>query len=196
MDAIEQRGALFQQEIVRATGLLAEHAEMGQAELIAHGLITCDTFSALRWLMLPSERRGRALPPGGRWSRLRHTGQALEPDALASEDQATFVARQLLKRTGVVFRLTMERERQPIPWRDILRALRRLELSGEVRGGRFVAGFSGEQFALPEMAELLRRPPVDDQPATISGVDPLNFHGILIPDERVPAVGKTRINVV
>ena len=196
LSALDKRGALFQAELVRATGLLAEHVEMGQSELIAHGLITCDTFSALRWLMLPSDRRGRALPPGGRWSRLRATGQALAPDALASEDQATFIARQLLKRTGVVFRQTIERERQPIPWRDILRALRRLELSGEVRGGRFVAGFSGEQFALPEMAELLRHPPVDELPVSISAVDPLNFHGILIPDERVAAVAKKRINVV
>ncbi len=196
LEALEQRGALFQQEILRATGLLAEHAEMGQAELIAYGLITCDTFAALRWLMLPSERRRRALPPGGRWSRLRHTGQALEPDALASEDQATFIARQLLQRTGVVFRQTIERERQPIPWRDLLRALRRMELAGEVRGGRFVAGFSGEQFALPEMAELLRHPPADDAPVSISAVDPLNFHGILIPDERVPAFTKNRIHVV
>lgn len=196
LSALDARGALFQHELVRASNLLPEYVEMAQGELIAHGLITCDTYSAMRWLLLPSERRGRASPPGGRWSRLRHVGQALAPDALASEDQATFVARQLLKRTGVVFRLTIERERQPIPWRDLLRALRRMELAGEVRGGRFVAGFSGEQFALPEAAEQLRHPPEDTQPIEISGADPLNFHGILIPDERVPAVTTRKVKVV
>ncbi len=194
--ALDARGALFQHELVRASGLLPEYVEMAQGELIAHGLITCDTYSAMRWLLLPSERRGRALAPGGRWSRLRHVGQALAPDALASEDQATFIVRQLLKRTGVVFRLTIERERQPIPWRDLLRALRRMELAGEVRGGRFVAGFSGEQFALPEAAEQLRHPPEDTQSIEISGADPLNFHGILIPDERVPAVTTRKVKVV
>jgi ATP-dependent helicase Lhr and Lhr-like helicase len=203
LSVLDARGALFQHELVRASGLLPEHVEMAQTELIAHGLITCDSYGAMRWLLLSSERRGRSLPPGGRWSRLRplsagpdNRGQALAPDALASEDQATFVARQLLTRTGVVFRLTIERERQPIPWRDLLRALRRMELAGEVRGGRFVASFNGEQFALPEAAEQLRTPPEDDQPIEISGADPLNFHGILIPDERVPAVTHTRVKVV
>ncbi len=194
--ALDARGALFQHELVRVSGLLPEHTEMAQSELIAHGLITCDTYGAMRWLLLSSERRGRAMTPGGRWSRLRQVGQALPLGALANEDQATFVVRQLLRRTGVVFRLTIERERQPIPWRDLLRALRRLELAGEVRGGRFVAGFPGEQFALPEAAEFLRHPPADDQPIEISGADPLNFHGILIPDERVPAVTQRKVKVV
>ena len=196
LSALDARGALFQHELVRASGLLPEHTEMAQAELIAHGLITCDTYGAMRWLLLSSERRGRALTPGGRWSRLRHVGQALAIDALASEDQATFVARQLLKRTGVVFRQTIERERQPLPWRDLLRAFRRMELAGEVRGGRFVTGFSGEQFALPEAAEQLRHPPSDELAVDISGTDPLNFHGILIPDERVPAVMRRNVKVV
>jgi ATP-dependent Lhr-like helicase len=194
--ALDAGGALFQSALVRASGLLPEYVEMAQGELIAHGLITCDTFSAMRWLLLSSSRRRDALPPGGRWSRLRHVGETAPPDALASEDLARFVARQLLRRTGVLFRQTIERERQPIPWRDLLRVLRLMELSGEVRGGRFVAGFNGEQYALPQAAEQLRRPPSDDQPIEISAADPLNFHGILIPDERVPANGQRRVKVV
>jgi ATP-dependent helicase Lhr and Lhr-like helicase len=199
---LDQRGALFQREIIQHSGLLSEYVEMAQSELIAHGLITCDSFSALRWLNLPSQRRGRALPPGGRWSRLREANaplitssatQSLASEALASEEEATFMAGQLLKRTGVIFRTIIERERQPIPWGLLLRALRRMELAGTVRGGRFVNGFSGEQYALPEMAELLRHPPSDDTPISISAVDPLNFHGILLPDERIPATGKRRI---
>ena len=194
--ALDARGAQFQGELVRAAGLLPEHAEMAQAELIAHGLITCDSVNTLRWLLLPSARRGRARLPGGRWSRLRRTGAPVEADPLADEDLARFVAKRLLRRTGVVFRQTIERERQPILWRDLLRVLRLMELAGEVRGGRFVAGFSGEQYALPEAAERLRQPIPDDGPIEVSAADPLNFHGILLPDGRIPSTTAKLVRVV
>ena len=185
LHALDTHGALFQEPLVRASGLLPEYVEMAQAELIAHGLLTCDTVGALRWLLLPSARRRGARLPAGRWSRMRRTGTAEEPAALVGEDHARFIARRLLLRTGVVFRQTIERERQPLPWRDLLRALRLMELSGEVSGGRFVAGFSGEQYALPAAAERLRQPLADDGPLQVSAADPLNYHGILLPDERV-----------
>jgi ATP-dependent Lhr-like helicase len=194
--ALDGRGALFQGELVRAAGLLPEYVEMAQAELIAHGLITCDSANALRWLLLPSARRARARLPGGRWSRLRRIGEAAAPDALADEESARFVAKRLLRRTGVVFRQTIERERQPVPWRDLLRALRLMELSGEVRGGRFVAGFSGEQYALPEAAERLRQPQADTGPIEVSAADPLNYHGILLPDARIPSTTAKLVRVV
>ncbi len=188
-------GALFQAELVRGAGLLPAYVEMAQAELVACGLITCDSLAALRWLLLPAQRRNRALQPGGRWSLFRRTGTRPAATGTAAEDQALFVARALLRRTGVVFRMTALRERQPLSWRDLLRALRTLELRGEVRGGRFVAGFSGEQFALPEAYEQLRG--VRDLPATppveVSAADPLNYRGILTPDERVRPSLRQRI---
>jgi ATP-dependent Lhr-like helicase len=108
-----------------------------------------------------------------------------------------FMARQLLRRTGVVFRQTIARERQPIPWRDLLRALRTLELRGEVLGGRFVVGFSGEQYALPEAAQLLKQVKRGGETPAIevSAADPLNFRGILTPDERVRPSLTLRVKV-
>ena len=112
--------------------------------------MTCDSFAGLRWLLVPAWRRR----PGRR----RHG--PLEPAAPRATRRrpppAEFVARQLLQRTGVVFRKTLAREKQPVPWRDIARACRLLEARGEIRGGRFVAGFDGEQYALPEAVTLLR----------------------------------------
>ena len=117
----------------------------------------------------------------------------------ASEDAAEFVARRLLSRTGVVFRKTLAREKQPIPWRDVARALRRLEARGEVRGGRFVAGFDGEQYALPEAVTLLRslrRRGDDGRPeVVVSAADPLNFRGILTPDDRVSPATRQQVRV-
>ncbi len=202
--ALRQGGAQFQHELARSSGLLPAYVEEGQCELIANGLITCDSFSALRWLLLSSTRRARARPPGGRWSLLRATSPPAAPAAaggrqLSAEDDALFVARQLLARTGVVFRQTIARERQTVPWRDLLRALRTLELRGEILGGRFVAGFSGEQFALPEAAAALRTlhlaPMGDDPPAEVSPADPLNYRGILTPDERVRVSMAGRVRV-
>ncbi len=111
------------------------------------------------------------------------------------------MARRLLARTGVVFRKTLARERHPVPWRDIARALRTLESRGEVRGGRFVAGFDGEQYALTDAVTLLRavrkRPaPAEESAAlTVSAADPLNFRGILTPDERVSSATLQQVQV-
>jgi ATP-dependent Lhr-like helicase len=118
-----------------------------------------------------------------------------------SPPSAEFVARRLLARTGVVFRKTLEREKQPLPWRDVARACRRLEARGEIRGGRFVAGFDGEQYALPEAITLLRElrrrsgSAPDASPLVVSAADPLNFRGILTPDERVAPTMRRQVRV-
>jgi ATP-dependent Lhr-like helicase len=125
----------------------------------------------------------------GRWSLLPR--EAPDPDAIES------VARQLLKRTGVVFRRTLLREKQPFFWRDLLRVLRTLEARGEIRGGRFVSGFEGEQYALPEAVTLLRAVRRREKgPAVhVAAGDPLNLRGILTPDERVSPFARQRVLV-
>jgi ATP-dependent Lhr-like helicase len=188
LEALTARGAMFPQEVAKATKLLPAHIEMGLAELIAAGQITCDSYGALRWLIVPPSRRRSPVVTVGRWSLLRRAPASVSPD---------FVARQFLKRTGVVFRKTIEREKIPVPWRDVVRVLRLMEARGEVRGGRFVAGFAGEQYAMPEAVSLLRavRRRGELSPVTVSAADPLNYRGILTPDEKISPATKTKVRV-
>jgi ATP-dependent Lhr-like helicase len=148
-DTLRARGASFADDLPRACNLLGADVDRGLQELVGCGLATADGFGALRHLMRPSgQRHFRALSPG-RWSLLERDGRpASEPERLAWA---------LLARYGVVFRALLERERAPVPWRELVRALRALELRGDVRGGRFVERFSGQQYALPEAIPLLRR---------------------------------------
>jgi len=108
-----------------------------------------------------------------------------------------FIARQLLRRTGVVFRRTLAREKQPLPWRDLIRVYRTLEARGEIHGGRFVAGFDGEQYALPEAVPLLRavRRRGALEPINVSAADPLNLRGILTPEPRIAPTTRTKVLV-
>jgi ATP-dependent helicase Lhr and Lhr-like helicase len=154
--AIETHGASFFSDLTRATGRLASEVEDGLWELVAAGLVTADGFENLRALLDPKRRAGqgrahskRPRHAPGRWALLRHTGAA--PDGNAE----TF-ARQLLLRWGVVFRDAAYKETLSPPWRDLLVSLRRMEARGEIRGGRFVDAYLGEQFALPEALDLLR----------------------------------------
>ena len=192
-DALRVGGAIFVGELIRATGFSKSLVEEGLAELIGLGRVTCDSFAGLRWLIVPSSRRRIGELPAGRWSLLRRE--------TTSPGSPEFVARRLLRRTGVIFRKTLAREKQPLPWRDIVRACRRLEAKGEVRGGRFVAGFDGEQYALPEAVTLLREVRRRDSaapnpaPLVVSATDPLNFRGILTPDERVAPTAKRQVRV-
>jgi len=149
---------------------------------------------------VPPSRRKVATATVGRWSLFRDAaepGAGTAPAAAFPEDLVEFVARRLLERTGVVFRRTLVRERIPVPWRDLVRRYRNLELRGEVRGGRFVTGFDGEQFALPEAVPLLRavrrRGPLGE--VSVSAADPLNFAGILTPGERVPPATRKRVAI-
>src|SRR6266849_2489727 len=204
LTAFESRGALFFGDLVNATGLLRTEVEKGLAELVAWGLVSSDSFAGLRALLVPSDRRrplgggyrrrGRIAPFGvetaGRWARTH----AKPP--IADEQVAEAIAWQLLRRYGVVFRRLVQRETLLAPWRDVLRVYRRLEARGEIRGGRFVGGFSGEQYALPEAIGLLRttrREGGEGELVAISGADPLNLVGILTPGEAVPAITSNRV---
>jgi ATP-dependent Lhr-like helicase len=139
--------------------------------------------------MRPAAKR-KVAAASGRWSLFRglETGEGGDVD---------FVAKRLLDRTGVVFRTTLARERILVPWRDLLRAYRTMELRGDVRGGRFVAGFSGEQYALPEAVSLLRavRRRGSLGPLTVSAADPLNLEGVLTPGDRVAPATRRRVTV-
>ena len=182
LNPLRARGAMFPQNLQKAANLVPAHVEMGLAELVARGLVTCDSFAALRQMITPPSRRRAPIRPVGRWSCFRTATPPVQSDELHE-----LAARQLLRRTGVVFRRTIDREKIPVNWFALTRAYRRLELRGEVRGGRFVAGFSGEQFALPEAVEMLRnlRRGGAREPVNVVSADPLNFQGILTPEKRV-----------
>ncbi len=207
---LRAHGALFFGELAETAHLLRPQVEEALGELVALGLVTSDSFAGLRALLVPSsrrkpiagaKRRGRVLAfdieNGGRWAlihRAWQTGGADEqPRAAATEH----VAKVLLQRYGVVFWRLLAREAGWLPpWRDLLRVFRRLEARGEIRGGRFVSGFSGEQYALPEAVGLLRqtrRRPPREQWISLSGADPLNLIGILTPGPKLPALTDNRL---
>ncbi|MBV9907055.1 MAG: ATP-dependent DNA helicase, partial [Hyphomicrobiales bacterium] len=209
LDALSARGALFFDELVEATRLLRPHLEEALGELVALGLAASDSFGGLRALLVPSSqrkplagarRRGRVLSfdieSGGRWAMINRT-TAQSGGAEARDAAVEYAARTLLARYGVVFwRLLTQEPGWLPPWRDLLRAYRRLEARGEIRGGRFVAGFSGEQFALPDAVGLLRemrRRPASGEWVSLSGADPLNLIGILTPGQRLSALTANRV---
>ena len=191
-DLLASRGAMFNQDLDRASGLLPSHLEMALGELVALGLATNDSFASLRALLLPSwKRKARRAPAvAGRWSLFRR-----DPYPPTSPE---FIAEAMLRRWGVVFRRILTRERQPVPWRDLVGVYRRMELRGDVRGGRFVGGFAGEQYARPEAVDLMRRVRREGprDPVMVTASDPLNLRGILTPDERIPSGSKRTVRVV
>ena len=208
MDCMREQGASFFDELVESSGLLRTQVEEALAELVALGLVTSDSFGGLRALLVPSSerrtsaysrrRRSRAsfgIEAAGRWALVRRARP--ETTERSSDAAVEHVARTLLARYGVVFWRLLEREAAWLPpWRELLRVYRRLEGRGEIRGGRFVAGFSGEQFALPEAIGLLRetrRKPTSDQWISVSGADPLNLAGILTPGPKLAALSGNRI---
>ena len=207
---LRERGATFQDDLVRTSGLAADRVQAVLRTLVYEGRVTADAFSPLLALLEPGSRKrrragrrigghgGRAALPVGRWTLLEPPGESEAPAGPQSRqaERLTTVALALLGRYGVVFRAVLQRESLLPPWRDLLQALRRMEDRGEVLGGRFVEGFSGEQFALPEAAGLLRQclNPVPRPVATvISGVDPLNLGGIIAPGPKTPALAAHRI---
>jgi ATP-dependent Lhr-like helicase len=206
---IREHGASFFDELIAGAGLLRSQVEEALAELVAFGLVTSDSFGGLRALIVPSDRRklgpgGRrkrrtvayGMEDAGRWALTRRS--KITPDGRQNDaDAIEHAARTLLRRYGVVFWRLLEREAGWLPpWRDLLRVYRRLEARGEIRGGRFVAGFSGEQFALPEAIGLLRetrRQKESDQWVSLSAADPLNLVGVLTPGAKLAALTGNRL---
>ena len=201
LSCLRTRGASFFDDLLAATGARAPDAAAALGELITHGLVSADGFAGLRAFTGASARRLRAAAEAGRWACVprRTAGSAgaagTETDGIG-EDGAETIARTLLRRYGIVFKTLLARESPTVPWRDLLRVLRRLEARGEIRGGRFVAGFTGEQYALPEAVETLRRvrrAPADGAVVALGAADPLNLTGIVTLGERIPATASTRI---
>jgi ATP-dependent Lhr-like helicase len=164
--------------------------------LVAAGLVTGDGFENLRALIDPKRRRGEGR---GRSARPRHAaGRWALLDRRGSASDIDFFARQLLTRWGVVFRDVLARETLAPPWRELLQVYRRMEARGEIRGGRFVSGFLGEQFARPEALDLLRhvRRSEHNESIDVSPADPLNLTGIILPGERTGALAQSRVRIV
>ncbi len=195
--ALEKRGASFFNELVRATGRLASEVEDGLWELVAAGRVTADGFENLRALIDPKRRRGegrgrlaRPRHAAGRWALMEHGGEHADPE---------FFAKLLLDRWGVVFRDILAREPLAPAWRDLLVVLRRMEARGEIRGGRFVSGYVGEQFARPEALDLLRhirRTGDAQERIEIALADPLNLTGIVLPGPRTSALAQGSLRLL
>ena len=209
LDCLRAEGASFFEELAQATGLLRPQVEEALGELVALGLVNSDSFGGLRALLVPGDRRRMqgggsrrrrvanfGMENAGRWALLRRS-QPDPADGAAWAAATEQIARALLRRYGVVFWRVLLREAPSLPpWRDLLRVYRRLEARGEIRGGRFVAGFSGEQYALPEAVGLLRdvrRRPPRGEFLSISGADPLNLCGVLTPGPKLAALTANRL---
>jgi ATP-dependent helicase Lhr and Lhr-like helicase len=207
LNALRERGALFQSDITTSTRRLPGEVEEALWDGVARGLVTADGFQAVRSLLFRrNEARSRDRRPlrrGRGKGRARSAGRwALLPGTIATEDTdelAEAVAEQLLDRWGVVFRDLLARETITLPWREVLWALRRMEARGTIRGGRFVTGFTGEQYALPNAVDQLRsvrRLKRTGERIRISAADPLNLVGIVLPGPRVPALPSNSVTYI
>jgi len=200
---LRERGACFFADIVNGSGLLRTQVEVALSELVTRGLASADAFAGLRGLLTPAAKRP-ALHPGrnrrrrpdqiataGRWSLLETAGAAADDSLEASTEALVWI---LLGRYGMLARRLLEREALAPPWRDLLAVCRRLEARGEIRGGRFVAAFTGEQFALPDaLTRKLRRQPADGSTVRLSASDPLNLTGIIGGQARIAATRSRHI---
>lgn len=200
---LNKNGASFFHDIVQKAKMLESQVEDSISELVAKGFVTADSYTGLRALLVPAKyTRERhkskvafSMEHAGRWSLIQHEEEASE-DAAQKRKRLESVARVLLRRYGVVFRRLADRESLAPAWWKLVRVLRLMEARGEVRGGRFVHGVYGEQYALPEAVNLLRRVRREEKKGTlisISAADPLNLTGILTTEKRVPAIYSNRI---
>jgi ATP-dependent Lhr-like helicase len=189
LSQLRARGACFTHDIAAACSVTVADARRALRDLVAAGTIASDGFAGLRAIFGAGRDSDRRLDRSGRWFELR--GQPV--DRAAAVETLAWV---LLRRYGVVCRRLLAREACDVSWRQLAGVYRRLEARGDIRGGRFVSGLSGEQFALPEAVEKLRevrRSKADDRLIAISGADPLNLTGILSPDDRVRAASSSRV---
>jgi ATP-dependent Lhr-like helicase len=210
-DELKEHGASFFDELVGSAHLLQTELEDALSELVASGMVTSDSYAGLRALLLPpsrrpsaTRRRGRrtalfGIADAGRWSLLRRAPRRADDKKVRGHDPelVEFVARTLLKRYGVICWRLLAREPQWLPpWRELLRVCHRLEARGEIRGGRFIAGLTGEQFALPEAIGLLRgvrQKGHDGALVSVCGADPLNLVGYVVAGARVPNQAGARV---
>jgi ATP-dependent Lhr-like helicase len=213
-DWLRTHGASFFDELVDGTRLLRTELENALAELVAFGLINADSFAGLRALLTPASKRPArhhrsrrpalwGIQDAGRWAMIRKPPVEAEPDqpkrgrGESAPETLEHIARTLLRRYGVVAWRVLEREAAWLPpWRELRRVYHRLEARGEIRGGRFIAGIAGEQFALPEAIGLLRsvrQRSYDGSLVCVSGSDPLNQLGTLLPGPRLPALTGARV---
>jgi ATP-dependent Lhr-like helicase len=219
---LSDRGAMFSADLIRLLGVPAEDVHRALWELVAAGLVNADGFDSLRLLIDPRRKRAFAAAgtkaagrhASGRWALLVDPGQ--QPDAPLTRDreaaaeaatqaavrhdaQLESACHMLLRRYGIVFRDALARETTVPPWRELVGMFRRLEARGLVRGGRFVSGFGGEQFALPEAAESLRanrtRSLADMPPVTLAAADPMNLVGVVIPGDRTPSIAGNTVTL-
>jgi ATP-dependent Lhr-like helicase len=195
LDRLRAHGACFAHDLAAACDLKDEDLRSELRALVAAGAASSDGFAGLRAILngTPARTSGRVrgVDQSGRWFELRPGVQGVDRGSAVET-----LAWGLLRRYGVVFRRLLAREASTVPWRELARVYRRLEARGEIRGGRFVSGMSGEQFATPEAVEHLResrRAAPDHQLVTISGADPLNLTGVLTSDDRIRASTSTRI---
>lgn len=197
---LQQKGASFYDDLRRSIGLLPAQLDQALGELVAKGAVCSDSFAGLRALITPRDHRGSSRSSGfrhraayviqsaGRWNVL--------PSPVSEATDVEHIAKALLQRWGVMFRRLIDRESHMPPWRDLLSVYRMLESRGEIRGGRFVSGFSGEQYALPSAVEMLRAVRRADKTqllVAVSGSDPLNLVGLLTPGERVSSIATNRV---
>ncbi len=190
LDRLEVSGASFAHELRSACDLTHDRCRGALGELVAAGLVASDGFAGVRVIIGQTTTRRGGADTSGRWSVLRRTSN------VAREDAVRALAWTLLARYGVVFRRVLARETNGVPWRDLARVYRTLEARGEIRGGRFVSGMSGEQFALPDAVDRLRelrRSGPDGTLTTISAADPLNLTGIITGAERLRTAAGNRI---
>ena len=211
------RGASFFSEIQRHTGLLRAQLETGLGELVSLGMVSSDSFTGLRALLTPADRKpgrksGRSrramfgIEDAGRWALLHQppanrAENQIDSESMLDNEELERLVRIYLQRWGVVFRRVLEREAFAPPWRVLVRVLRRMELQGKIRGGRFIAGVGGEQFAYPETIDSLRR--ISRQTESLSGgpseytalaaVDPANLLYLVYPETRLPRVPGNRV---
>ena len=207
--ALTRQGALFFDELLHEAHLLPTELETALQELVGAGWVNADSFAGLRALITPaskrqarSSRRGRGafvggMDDAGRWALLRRSAVVVPAGGQVPAETLEHLAMTLLRRYGVVFWRLLEREADWLPsWRELLRTFHRLEARGEIRGGRFISGLAGEQFALPEAIPLLRevrRRPADGSLIAVCGGDPLNLAGTLLPGGKVPALAGNRL---
>ncbi|MGB7170808.1 MAG: hypothetical protein WBD32_17510 [Acidobacteriaceae bacterium] len=214
---LSERGAMFSADLIRLLGVPAEDVHRALWELVAAGLVNADGFDSLRLLIDPRRKRAFSAPgrtkaagrnASGRWALLAdpqsdvplsRDPEAATHAAVRHDAQIESACHMLLRRYGVVFRDALARETTVPPWRELVGMFRRLEARGLVRGGRFVSGFGGEQFALPEAAESLRanrtRTLADMPPLTLAAADPMNLVGVVVPGERTPSIAGNTVTL-